>query len=133
MNFTIALDKLLEQIQQLKQDLIKQVELLPDNKDIIRDPKYKRMFFIKRSKLRNDWSPSIHDFVKQYEEVVHMLENCKTSDVIGLIDKAINSKRITSYKRNYVREVKLHPEVCRNLRKLIGDNYASTKSISANG
>jgi hypothetical protein len=118
-------DKLLKEIEninkrleQFKYDIKGIIEELPDNPNINR--LNKNCYTISMSQIRNhgNMSPEFYDFKYQYNLLIEKLDKTPVTEFIELMDKVIESKKLTLYQDGRLGTYKLHPEVVENIKKV---------------
>ena len=110
------LDRHEVEMQRLVADLKAQIVALPDN------PRIKRMsrgaFTMSSKDLDGNWSAEHHDFKKQYELIIGMIERSEPSRAVAIIRAAIEEGSIRPSKAPH-NTLKLHPDVINHLKGLL--------------
>lgn len=115
-NITMELDRHEAEMKSLVDALKAQIAALPDNPRIKRTG---RGAFVMSSKdLNNNWSAEHHDFKKQYELIVGMIERAEPSRAVAIIRAAIEEGSIRPSKAPS-NTFRLHPDVINHLKGLL--------------
>lgn len=110
----ISFSKISSQIEQLKQELIKQIQGLPDNPNIKYLAENPRCFTIMSSDIGQNWSPEYHDFRTQYEKIVDKIQTSTIENVEKMLMSIVEDGKIRESNGRYFT---FHPEV----RKFVSD------------
>lgn len=117
MTLTEDLERLQEQTESLKQQLLNSLKALPDNPDIKR---VSGNCFVMNSGdiCKTDGyilSPFYHDFKAQYAFIILQMNKLSVFECISYISKIVNNKQINHKNTTYV----FHPSVIEQLSKYI--------------
>lgn len=104
---------LIEKINELKEQLKKQIVSLPDN------PRINRLapncFTISSKDLGNNWSVAYHDFPQQYALLVKIIDRTDPAKIEEKLQEIISKKMVIENKLT----VKFHPDVIEHISKLL--------------
>lgn len=118
----VSFSEISNQIKKLKQELITQIQELPDNPKINRVAESPRCFIIMSSDMDNNWSPEYHDFKTQYEKIVEKIETSTIENVEKLMKLIIEDGKIKESNGQYF---VFHPDV----RKFVSDLIKPSNQI----
>lgn len=106
----------------LRQKVISAIADLPDNPDINRIAR--NCFVISSSKLQGNWSPEFHDFEKQKELLISLINGMDVLCLVSNLTRILRDERIVIGKARYT----LHPKMIEAIREALCLGEAS-KSV----
>ncbi|MHA1285793.1 MAG: hypothetical protein ACTSPB_00190 [Candidatus Thorarchaeota archaeon] len=99
----------------IKNNLISQVESLPDNPRIKRLDDEGLCFSISSKDLGDNWTPEYHDFKQQYKLIVEWINKSSPQRVMDILEEITTTGQIVMKKQRH----KFHPDVITQLKKLL--------------
>lgn len=102
-----------EQLDQLVNNLVAAILALPDNPRITRVSN--NCFVLCSKDLGNNWTPTHHDFKKQYQLIVDTIRRSHAIDAMDTLQRIINEGKI----KDGTNKVNLHPDVIEHLKTLL--------------
>lgn len=130
-----------DESRQARADLKVAILALPDNPAIKRSGgfpegsmKTGKYYVIASSELfaRDNWTARFHDFKTQYQELCVFIDTLpfdatSDGDVVGRMETVLKRGWLTAPSRE---RIKLHPEVCANVAKLLGIKLEKKEGVS---
>lgn len=107
----------------LRQRVISAIADLPDNPDINRLSR--NCFAVSFSKLQSNWSPEFHDFEKQKELLIGLINGMDVLYLVSNLTRILRDERIVIGKARYT----LHPKMIEAIREALclGENSKSVR------
>jgi hypothetical protein len=112
---TTELDRHSAEMTRLVEELKIRLLMLPDNHRIKRMAP-RNCFAMRSSNLNENWSPEHHDFRKQYELLIELVEATSPDRAVHVIREAVDTGRI---RPNRMFTLNLHPDVVLHLKTLL--------------
>ena len=121
MNLQNEAQQVSQAAEALRQKVTSAIQALPDNPDIHRLGR--NCFIVPFSKLQSNWSPEFHDFEKQKELLIGLVNNMDVLCLASNLTRILREERIVIGKVRYT----LHPKMIEAIKEALclGENSKS--------